>query len=176
MHTEERNEIKRALLGKTFPLDDGRLAVMQEGDYRIPIGVSDGAGSVLLFGVGRKAVYVSSALEPDNAKAAARRAMRHVGRELVLSEQPETVACIRRYRLTRPALLTFLYSEDVPILTAWTGRGVFSFISRSLVIRAFFRHAEEGLAPAQKVKNPEKADRLRRKSKEREKKKREKED
>ena len=137
-------------MGKTYMLEDGRLAVMAEGDYRIPLGVSDGAGSVLLLGIGRKAVYMKAAGKQGSAMKAAREAMLHVGRELILSEQPETVACIRRYRVTRPVLLTFLYSEDVPILTAWTGRGLLSFISRRLAIRSFLKHCPKGLAAAAK--------------------------
>ena len=148
MLSAEHKEIKRALMGKTFPLDDGRLAVMAEGDYRIPLGVNDGAGSVLLLGIGRRAVYLKAEGEPEDAGRAAREAMFSVGRALLLSEQPDTVACIRKYRLTRPVVLTFLYVEEVPILTAWTGRGVCSFISRRLAIRAFLMHCPEGLSIA----------------------------
>lgn len=151
MLTAEQKEIKRALMGRTFPLEDGRLAVMTEDDYRIPIGVGDGAGSVMLLGIGRRIVRLKAAGKPGSAKRAAHEAMLHVGRELCLREQEDTVACIRRYRLTRPAVLTFLYSEeDVPILTAWTGRGPFSFISRRLAIRAFLKHAPKGLSLAPK--------------------------
>lgn len=146
----DRKEIKRALMGKTYPLEDGRLAVMAEGDYRIPLGVSDSAESAVLLGIGRKAVYLKAAGKPASAKKAAREAMLHVGRELVLLEQEDTVACIRRYRLTRPVVLTFLYVEDVPILTAWTARGLLSFISRRLAIRSFLKHAPKGLTLAPK--------------------------
>lgn len=150
MVSEKKKEIRRALMGKTVPLEDGRLCVMTEGDYRVPLGVSDGAGSVLLFGIGRRAVQLDVRVKPGSARGFAREAMRHVGRELVLLEQPETVACIRRYRLTRPVVLTFLYAEDVPMLTAWTGRGPFSFISRRLAIRTFMKHVPMGISLAAK--------------------------
>ena len=150
MLSPERKEIKRALMGRTFPLDDGRLAVMTQEDYRLPLGVSDGAGSVLVFGIGRRAVCLKAAGKPGSAKKAAKEAMARVGRELVLREQPETVACIRRYRLTRPVVLTFLYADDVPVLSAWTGRGPLSFIARRLAIRSFLKHAPKGLSLAPK--------------------------
>ena len=141
MISNEKKELKRALMGKTFPLEDGRLCVMTENDYRIPLGVSDGADSVLLLGIGRKAVYMKAAGKPGSAKKAAREAMYHVGRELILREQ----------------LDTFLYVEDVPILTAWSARGLFSFISRRLAIRAFLKHCPKGLSLA--AKKEEKEDR-----------------
>ena len=157
MISNEKKELKRALMGKTFPLEDGRLCVMTENDYRIPLGVSDGADSVLLLGIGRKAVYMKAAGKPGSAKKAAREAMYHVGRELILREQLDTIACIRKNRLTRPVVLTFLYVEDVPILTAWSARGLFSFISRRLAIRAFLKHCPKGLSLA--AKKEEKEDR-----------------
>ena len=154
MYTEVRKEIKRALLGKTYLLDDGRLAVMTENDFRIPLGVNDGAGSVMLFGIGCRSVYIETEAAPEDAVSAARRAMRYVGRELVLFEQPDAAACMRRYRLTRPVVLTFRYTEEgVPILAAWTGRGPLSFISRRLVMRAFFKHAPEGMKAVKKQKS-----------------------
>ena len=150
-------EIKRALMGRTFPLEDGRLAVLSEEEYLIPTGVSDGAASVLLLGVGSKSVYLKAAGKQGSALKDAREAMLHVGRELVLREQEDTVACIRRYRITRPVVLTFWFSEDVPILTAWTGRGIFSFISRSIAIRSFVKHMPKGLSLAPKEQKAEKA-------------------
>lgn len=150
MLSPERKEIKRALMGRTYPLEDGRLAVMAAEDYRLPIGVSDGAGSVLLFGIGRRAVSLKAAGKQGSAKKAAKEAMAHVGRELVLIEQPDTVACIRRYRLTRPVVLTFSYADDVPVLSAWTGRGPLSFIARRLAVRSFLKHAPKGLSLAPK--------------------------
>lgn len=148
MASEMKKELKRALLGRTVVTEDGKLAVMAEGDYRIPLGVSDGALSVSIFGIGFKSMYIASSLTPASTMKAAREAMRHVGRELLLYEMPEAAACIRRYRLTRPVVLTFSYSEDTPILTAWAGRAPLSFISRRIAIKTFLKHLPKSITPA----------------------------
>jgi hypothetical protein len=91
---------------------------------------------------------MKAAGKKGSAMKNAREAMLHTGRELVLPEQEGTVAFIRRFRITRPTVLTFAYYEDVPILTAWSGRGVLSFISRRAAIRAFLKHCPKGLSLA----------------------------
>ena len=81
--------------------------------------------------------------------AEALESMRKLGRILYLREQPETAACLLRYVMTRPAVLTFRYEEDQPMLTAWTGRGLFGWVSRIRAIRAFERGLSEELRPAE---------------------------
>ena len=71
--------------------------------------------------------------------------MRQIGRGLSLREQPEAAACLIRYVLTRPAVLTFRYTDGIPVLTAWTGRGLLGWISLRRALAAFARHAPKTL-------------------------------
>ena len=144
MTKAEKKEIKRALLGKIEPTADGRLTVCPVGQLWT-LGVGDGATAVRLLGVARRArCYETKQGEAKVLKTAAD-CMLHVGRALVLQEQPQTPACLCRYLLTRPVVLTFRFEEGVPVLTAWTGRGLTGWISQRRAIRAFEAHLPDAI-------------------------------
>lgn len=146
--TDEKKEIRTILLGKTVPDGNGKLTSAARGELRLPIGVGDGAGAVRFFGVMRRSVRYETELGEEKALAAAEAAMRDIGRGLSLREQPDAAACLIRYVITRPAMLTFRFVEDVPVLTAWTGRGLTGWLSVRRALTAFAQAAPETLHPS----------------------------
>lgn len=130
-------EIREVLRGRTKLLEDGRFASLGPDDYVIPTGISDGATAVRLLGVMRRARILETKLTDWKLKEVVRKAMQDSGRGLVLTGQPETLACFMRYVLTRPALLTFVVKDDLPIVTAYTGRGLTGFISMARALKTF---------------------------------------
>jgi hypothetical protein len=162
MTKEAKQEIRRALLGRTQLTQDGRLEVLEKGELRIPVGIADGAGAVRFFGIFKKARRLKAACPDKKARLLAAQAMREIGRELVLAQQPEAVACLVRYVLTRPAVLVFDYQEDVPVLTAWTGRGLTGLISVRRALKAFLKRMpkqltlSDGLTPEEQQEALEK--------------------
>ncbi len=147
---EEKREIRRVLLGKTLPQENGRLTSMGPGDYRLPLGVGDGAGAVRFLGVGGKSRRLETKLREPAVKNKAAQIMEDIGRGLDLREQPDTVACLIRYVLTRPAVLTFRYMDGIPVLTAWAGRGFTGWISRRRALRAFTSRLPESIRLSEK--------------------------
>ena len=145
--TDEKKEIRTILLGKTVPDGNGKLTSAARGEIRLPIGVGDGAGAVRFFGVARKAVRYETELGEEKALAAAELTMRDIGRGLSLREQPDAAACLIRYVITRPAVLTFRFVEGAPVLTAWTGRGLTGWISLRRALSAFRQAAPDKLRP-----------------------------
>jgi hypothetical protein len=151
MTKEARQEIRRVLMGGTVPAQDGRLTALEKGQYRMPIGITDGAGAACFFGICKKARRLKASCPEPKAKLLAAQVMRDVGRELVLPQQPEAVACLIRYVLTRPAVLVFDYRDGVPVLTAWTGRGLTGWISLRRALKAFLKRLPKQLSVSEKA-------------------------
>ena len=141
--TKEQREIRNVLLGKTVPGEDGRLTVMAQGEFRIPLGVGDGADAVRLFGMTRRVTAYESKWKEKKTLAAAAESMRNIGRGLSLREQPKAAACLIRYVFGRPAVLVFRYQEGIPVLTAWAGRGLAGWLSLRRAVSDFERGLPE---------------------------------
>ena len=139
MTNEGKREIRRALLGKTAPTADKRLTVLPEGEFRF-LGVGDGASSVFLFGVTHRSCCYETRLGETQALRAVAKSMEDIGRALVLQEQPRVSACLVRYFLTQPAVLTFEWENGVPVLTAWAGRSLTGWISVRRALSAFEKY------------------------------------
>ena len=140
MKDPKKAEIKRVLLGRAVLAQDGRLIALPAGTFmKTPIGIGDGATAVRLLGISRRVRRYETKDGRARVTEAARKAMRNIGRGLILNEQPEAVACLLRYILTRPAVLVFAYENGAPTLTAWTGRGLTGWLSQRRAIRAFER-------------------------------------
>ena len=145
---KERKEIRDILLGRTLLTDDGRLTAPDPGMLIVPQGVVNGAGPVRFLGVKGTRRYYSSQRGQEELMAAAERAMMNIGRAVYLREQPDTVACLLRYLMTRPAVLTFRFEDDIPVLTVWMGRGLMGWITRFRAFSAFERELSEEILPA----------------------------
>ena len=140
MKKEARQEIRRALLGRTEPAEDGRLVVLEKGQVsNLVYGVSDGAGAVRILGVRKKAKRLTVSCPEARAREIAYKLMGEIGRVLYLNELPKAPACLIRYVITRPAVLIFDYEDGVPILSAWSGRGLTGWISNRRALSAFIR-------------------------------------
>ena len=159
---KEKKEIRDVLLGKTVLTEDGRLTSPEPGTLFLPRGVADGAVAIRLFGIkGKERRYATDADE-NTLMAAVLAYMHSVGHGLYLREHPDTAACLIRYLLTRPAVLTFRYEDGQPAATAWSGRGFMGWISRLRAVGAFERALSEDLRFA----GSEKAEKKRRKNRE----------
>ena len=157
---KEKKEIRDVLLGKTVLAEDGRLTVPEPGTLFLPRGVTDGAGAVRFLGIrGKERRYVTEADE-SALMASVLEFMRGVGHGLYLREQPDAAACLIRYLLTRPAVLTFRYEDGQPTATAWSGRGFLGWISRLRAVGALERALSDVLSYAV----PEDAEKQRRRS------------
>ena len=135
--TNEVKEIRSVLLGRTVLLDDGRIAVLPSGEFHFSPGISDGAGAVRFFGVTSRSETFETKLSQQKVTNTALRCMQEIGRGLFLQEQPDTVACLIRYMLTKPTVLTFRYIDGVPVLTAWCGRSIMGLVSMRRALKDF---------------------------------------
>ena len=141
--TEIEREIKKVFLGRTILLEDGRLSPIGPDDLAISSGVADGALGIRILGVGHKNQKLETSLGTDETSEAIREAMKEIGRAVFFREQPEIVACIIRYVLTKPAMLTFTFRDEVPVLTAWAGRSVGGPLARRRALSALKRKLPE---------------------------------
>jgi len=144
--TVELKEIKSVLLGRTTLTEDGRITAVQKGEFHLSTGVGDGAVAVRFWGIAKRSRCYETKLEPNKAKEAAAQSMREIGRGVFLRRQPDTVACLIRYVLTRPTVLTFRYIDEIPTLTVWTGRGLIGLISLRRAMNAFEKGLPEEIA------------------------------
>ena len=159
-----------------MPREDGTLAVLSAGMIMpTPIGIGDGAAETWLFGLKRRVRRYVTKDKRDRVAAVAKKAMQNTGRGVILSEQPEAVACLVRYILTRPAMLVFSFENDIPTLTAWTGRGLTGWISLRRAIRTFEESLPDTMVPdEQNISKVEKQKAKEEKQKAKEEKKKEK--
>ena len=144
MNDAER-EIRNILLGRTLLMEDGRLAVPQKGDFYLSGGVSDGAGAVRFLGMAKKSQVFETVRKEFDVRVAMQRVLQNMGRGVVLNEQPEARACLIRYILTKPVLLTFDYVEGLPVLTAWAPRSVTGLISIKRALKTFDKELPEDI-------------------------------
>ena len=150
MKDEKKAEIKRVLMGRAVLGEDGRLIAVPAGTLmRTPIGIGDGADAVLFLGVARRIRHYASKDGKARIVEAAKKSMQNIGRGLYLNEQPEAIACLIRYILTRPAVLVFTWEDGTPTLTAWTGRGLTGWISLRRAISAFEQGLPDTIAAAE---------------------------
>ena len=139
--TNAEKEIRSVLLGRTLMREDGTLSVPEKGEFYLSGGVTDGAGALRFLGMARRSLVFETRRVEWDMRQTMRRILQNMGRGVELREQPETIACIIRYVLTKPVLLTFEYREGLPVLTAWTGRSPMGLLS----IRRAFKTIEKEL-------------------------------
>ena len=144
--TKAVKEIRSILLGRTRLLEDGKLTSLQPGEFVMPNGVADGATTVRFLGMAHRSVAFDTRATQKNVMKEAAKAMSDIGRGVILREQPDTVACLIRYVLTRPALLTFRYVDETPVLTVWAGRSLTGLFSLKRAIKAFIRELPDTIA------------------------------
>ena len=124
-------------MGKTVLDEEGRLVTPEAGTIRVPMGIADGAGAVRFLGVNGKVRCYESDLSEEELMEHAKECMADLGRGVRLRHRPEALACLIRYVLTKPVILSFRCVEGRGILTAWTGRGLTCRLSQNRAIRAF---------------------------------------
>lgn len=164
--SELKREVKQVLLGRTILLDNGKLSTLGPDDPWLPSGVIDGALEVRIFGVAKKRRVLLTDLDDAGTLEVALEVMKNIGRGVILVHHPDVPACMLRYVLTRPAMLTVGYEEDgTLLLTAWTGRSLFAWLALSRAIRDFEKHMPETLhlseqePPEEKKKEKKKKER-----------------
>lgn len=165
MNAEARKEIRRVLMGKTMLTQDGRLSAMKAGDFRIPLGVTDGAASVRFLGILRRGCRLELSCSPEEGLKLAKRRMQSIGRGLILAELPDSAACLIRYVLTKPAVLVYEKGENGPLLTAWAGRGLMGLLSARRAVKSFLRDMPAQMSVAETLPKEAKKKKLSRKEK-----------
>ena len=163
---KDKKEIRDLLLGKAVLGDDGKLVTPESGTFRLPMGIVDGAGTVRFLGIRENRRFYKSELSEKELMAEAEKTMRDIGRGVRLRQQPDAVACLIRYVLTRPVILVFRIEDSCGILSAWAGRSLTGRISRLRAIHAFenpladiLRITEVGPAAAPEEKKSRKSKR-----------------
>ncbi len=134
---KDKKEIRDLLLGKAVLDEDGKLVTPGSGIFRMPQGITNGAGAVRFLGISGKKRCYETDLSEEELMEEAGACMQSIGRGVRLRQQPDAAACLIRYVLTMPVLLTFRWVEGRGLLTAWAGRGLTGRISRWRAIRAF---------------------------------------
>ncbi len=152
--TETELEIREALMGNTIPMEKGHLRTMGPDDYRLPIGVADGANAVRFLGVRQNSKVLLTELKPAELDRAVRKSMHKVGRSLLLLGQPDIPACLIRYVLTRPAIITVRYIDDVPVVTSWAARGATGWISNLRALASFKKQLPDSISFADDAEAP----------------------
>ena len=142
---DAEKEIRSILLGRTILLEDGRLSVPQKGDFYLSGGVSDGAEAVRFLGMAKKSQVLETVRREFDVRVTIQRMLQNMGRGVVLHEQPEARACLIRYVLTKPVLLTFDYVEGLPVLTAWAPRTITGLISINRALKKFNKDLPEDI-------------------------------
>ena len=166
MKDPKKAEIKRVLMGRAVLATDGRLIAIPAGTImKTPIGIGDGATAVFFLGVRRRIRRYETKDGRARVTEAARKAMQNIGRGLILNEQPEAVACLMRYILTRPAVLVFTWEDGAPTLTAWTGRWFTGWLSLRRAIKAFEKGLPDSMT-ASEVRASQEEKRLRKEKRE----------
>lgn len=151
MNREAKREIRRVLMGRTIPAPDGSYLIsLEKGEHRMPVGVHDGAGATFFLGIGKKSRRLKVSCDPEFAAQLAAGVMQNIGRLLYLNEQPKSAACLIRYYLTRPAVLVFGYQDGIPILSAFSGRGLTGWISNRRAIKSFLKGMPKQFALSEK--------------------------
>lgn len=170
MNREAKQELRRVLMGRTLIAEDGRLVAMEKGQLRMPMGVSDGAGAAAFLGICKRRRRLKVKCSEKEARQMAFGIMSRIGRGLYLPNQPEAAACLIRYVLTRPAVLTFDYQDGIPLLTAWAGRGLTAWFSLSRALKAFEKQMPKQFSLSQEAlpEDTEKAERKKRKQEKKE--------
>ena len=141
--TDDMKEIQSVLLGQITFAEDGRITPVQKGQFHLSTGVGDGAAAVRFLGMAKRSCCYDTKLKPNAVNEAARKSMQEIGRGVLMHRRPDTVACLIRYVLTKPTVLTFRYVDGIPTLTAWTGRGLFSGLSLRRAMSAFGKNLPE---------------------------------
>lgn len=139
---DRKREIKHILLGSYRATEDGRL--ISGGESLIPRnGFSEGAASILILGIADKRYqYISDNKNPTQAKSSALKAMKNIGRELVISYAPDAKACYIRGLFFRSVVLVFDEVTDADgtkglELHAYCGRSLTTFFSIRRAVSKF---------------------------------------
>ncbi len=129
---------KKAILRGIFGMDEeGRIAVTDDYFSHFGFGINDGALRVTILGVsGKKRRYVKTSDAKKHTKAA-KKAMQDMGREVFLFFDPAELVCYVKSLIFRPGLLLFEIIDGIPTARIYTGRGLFSFISRNYYLKRF---------------------------------------
>ena len=133
-------EVKKILLGKYAPMEDGRICASGNG-WITPQGINDGARATIFFGVKQKRfVYKTKLKTSKQALFKAAAAMREIGRAWYRETAPEACASYVRSVLFRPVVLRFNPcegKENVLELYAYCGRSPLAFLSIRRVVSRF---------------------------------------
>ena len=144
-------EIRDVLLGKTVLDEHGWMHVPGAGEFRLPVGIPDGAASIRVLGLSVSSWMFSTELSEEDAVELARQCMQNIGRRVILRESPGAAACFIRSVFVRPAVMVFAYENGVPVLSIYSGRSVTGPAAVNKAYRDFTVQLPKTMVPAGKI-------------------------
>lgn len=133
---EQKQEIRRILLGNIVRTEDDSLAAAEPGQRLLFQGVRNGWGSARLFGVMQRVRrYVRK--DKTNEMSAARSIFRNMGRKVCLKTAPEKEACLCCSLMSAPVLLVAELEKEELRISAFAGRNLLSPISCMWLLNRF---------------------------------------
>ena len=92
---KEKKELRDLLLGKAVLDDDGKLITPASGVFRVPQGITNGAGAVRFLGIsGKKRLYETD-LDEEELMEEARKCIANIGRGVRLRQQPDAASAVQ---------------------------------------------------------------------------------
>ena len=146
----QTREIRQILLGRTMWTQDGCLEALQKGQRMRFQGMGNGWGALHFLGIARRErTYQLPANTP--AKLAAE-LLNRMGRPVRLAEQPKVSACLCRYLMSAPVLLTAEREGNQLRVSAFTAKGALSALTCLRALNTFEKGLPETVKPAEKKK------------------------
>lgn len=143
----QTREIRQILLGRTMWTQDGCLEALQKGQRIRFQGMGNGWGAVHFLGIARRErTYQLPANTP--AKLAAE-LLNRMGRPVRLAEQPKVSACLCRYLMSAPVLLTAEREGNQLRLSAFTAKGALSALICLRALNTFEKGLPETVKPVE---------------------------
>ena len=138
----EKSKEIRAILSSRITFHNGAyMAAPSLAKVRF-LGLYDGSKAAILFGVLRRQrqYYCES---KDAAVYSVEKIFMKLGRPVYFQSAPEQLACLMRMIIGNPVILTMDEEEDGVVISGYTARSLFAFLTVRRAFRSFERHLPE---------------------------------
>lgn len=138
-------EIRQLLLGRTVWTKDGCLTALPKGQRMRFQGMGNGWGAVHFLGITyRERGYQLAANAPAKLPA---ELLYRMGRPVRLEERPKASACLCRYLMSAPVLLTAEREGNLLRVSAFTAKGALSALTCLRALNTFEKGLPETVTP-----------------------------
>lgn len=146
----KRKEIRRILLGQLARTEDGRLAAAQSGHRMRFQGLVNGWGSVRFLGITRRERKYQMANKASVKEV--RNILSRMGQAVELKETPKASACLCRFFMMAPVLVTVETAGTQLRVTAYTGRDPLAPLLCRRALNGFEKGLPETAVPVMEEK------------------------